>query len=372
MKLTISIYTADHVASVRELNARLKQGGSSFEFPESPTPHWLPPLPGRTLFQEQFVVQDESGTVRGGFILKHQDFWVKGSAHRVTDLQLPLSEGVVNPKYHSVGVFIMKNAAKRGALFYGLGMGGTHTDVARTFKALGWHLELVPFFFRIERPFPFLRNIQPPRARKSRALALDALAFSGLGWLGGQALRVFKPIGATDPQIRFEVVKEFGEWADEIWLRARESYELAAWRDRQNLDWLYPATDRKFIKLRLERSGRPIGWAVLLNSPLRGHKHFGNLRVGTLVDCLALPGEEIHVVRCSARLLRDQGAELILTNQSSPRWREALVRSGFLPQTSNYALALSRDLHQILDKKSLAFFECHMTRGDGDGPIHLY
>ena len=33
-----------------------------------------------------------------------------------------------------------------------------------------------------------------------------------------------------------------------------------------------------------------VGWAVVLYVPMQGHNYFGNMRVGSLIDCLALPG----------------------------------------------------------------------------------
>jgi hypothetical protein len=91
MSTTISPQLPEHAGIVREFNQRLAAGGRRYRFPESPVPHWLPPAPGRRLFQEHFLAVD-AGTVRGGYILKHQDFRLDGETCEVGNYQLPLAE----------------------------------------------------------------------------------------------------------------------------------------------------------------------------------------------------------------------------------------------------------------------------------------
>ena len=67
-------------------------------------------------------------------------------------------------------------------------------------------------------------------------------------------------------------------------LAVQEDY--IAKRDAATLDCLYPPSDPRFIRIRTDH-----GWAVLLDTPMSAHKQFGDLRVGTIVDCLAPPEE---------------------------------------------------------------------------------
>jgi hypothetical protein len=59
--------------------------------------------------------------------------------------------------------------------------------------------------------------------------------------------------------------------------------------------------------------------------------------------------------------------DLIISNQSHTAWTEALRANGFLQGPSNYLLGASKPLSALADPLS----ECHINRGDGDGPVNL-
>ena len=59
MGTVIEAFRVEHEAAVRDFNRRLRAGGErEFEFPESAVPDWLPPTPGRTIYQQYFVAVD--------------------------------------------------------------------------------------------------------------------------------------------------------------------------------------------------------------------------------------------------------------------------------------------------------------------------
>jgi len=66
--------------------------------------------------------------------------------------------------------------------------------------------------------------------------------------------------------------------------------------------------------------------------------------------------------------LHSAGADLVVTNQTHG-WRSGFRRCGFLASKSNYLLAMSPTLAQ--DVAGGARNHIHVTRGDGDGRIHL-
>ena len=127
------------------------------------------------------------------------------------------------------------------------------------------------------------------------------------------------------------------------------------------LDGLYPPDDARFLRIHAAD-----GWAVVLDTAMRGHKQFGSLRVGTIVDCLApFPGAPA-VIRAAARALEDRGVDLIVSNQLHAAWSRALLDAAFRRGPSNFLLALSPAL--AADAPALADGELHINRGDGDGP----
>jgi hypothetical protein len=162
----------------------------------------------------------------------------------------------------------------------------------------------------------------------------------------------------------WDLAELFAGWADEVWQRSVADYALLARRDSATLDELYPASDGRFLRIRAAG-----GWAVLLDTQMRDHKQFGDLRVGTIVDCLAPAASAGAVVRAAAGLLAERGVDLIISNQLHEAWSRALLDCGFRLGPSNYLLALSPKFTECTGGAAQNRF--HANRGDGDGPIHL-
>jgi hypothetical protein len=229
---------------------------------------------------------------------------------------------------------------------------------------------LVPFFFHVVKPRLFLKEIRVLRTTPSLRLALDLAAATGLGaiairsWQAALSRPSFRPT-------RTEVVARFEAWADAIWERGLPSYSLIALRDASELNLLYAATDRRPIRLRVSESGRDLGWAVVFDTQMTNHRQFGAMRLGSIVDCLALPGEEEAVMRAATHHLRRLDVDVIVSNQSHRAWRHALRRCGYLRGRSTYGFVASPALIAALDPWPMQRELIHMSRGDGDGPIHI-
>jgi hypothetical protein len=349
MALEILPYTADRIEAVRAFNQRLASRGISADheqFPETPDPGWLPGL--------ELFLAVEAQLVHGGYILRRQCFSVNGQEITAAHYRLPLSEGVIDRAYSMLGLRMVRDALARESRLYAMGMSGWDKPLPQMLKRLGWQISAVPFHFKVVHPGPFLRNIQVLRTSALRRLALDAAALTGAGWAGMKAMGISRRL----PVQNVDLAPSFAGWADEIWQQARTQYSLLALRDAPALDELYPPADPRYLRVRT-----PDGWALLLDTKMQGHKQFGDMRVGTLVDCLAPPASAGSVVRAAASLLEQRGVDLIISNQSHAAWSQALLDAGFRTGPSNYLVALSPTLAKA--------DQFHFNRGDGDGPIHL-
>jgi hypothetical protein len=378
--MPIRPFTPELEPKVRAFNERLEAGGSHFAFPRTPADVWLPKK-GDTqrTFMEAFVSTDAEASVRGGYVVKHQPFWVAGSGHgveqNVDNLQLPLSEGSVDPKFSGVGVQILAHVQKQYPLLYCLGMGGLENPLPMMLKSMGWTLVLVPFLFRVTRGRGFLRNISVLRTSASRRIAADILACSGLGGLVLRSMHIAR----TRPSIaRFTYVADevpgFDAWADVIWGEARAACTLCANRSAAELELLYPRDKEACIRVRVSHAGKPVGWAVVFATGMTKHRQFGAMKLGTVIDCLAVPGHEGAVVRAATRALRKRTVDLVATNQLHHAWVTAFRHAGFLSGPSNYVFASSKKLTAAIapwGEAELPKSRVHITRGDGDGPIHL-
>jgi hypothetical protein len=375
VKTTIVPFTKEQVAAVRDLNTRLREQGVTYQFPEDPVADWLPRVDDLPLYHEYFVaVEAESTTVRGGYIYKQQEFAIAGDVHAVGFFRLPLSEGSYDKRFATLAAQFLLHALKKNPRLYSLGIGGYDEPLAKMEAAVGWTQWTVPFLFRIEHAFAFLRHIRHLRRKTSRRLVLDLLAWSGLGFVGLKLFRLWqRATGQTSGRVpNYSLEPTFGPWADDVWNAARPEYSLIAIRTSQTLARLFPVEDRRYQRLKVtDGGGRVVGWAVVLNTPHRNHKHFGDMRLGSLVDFLAVPGHEPEVVAAATDHLQRGGVDLIVVNTPHQDWLAALRRGGYLSGPSNFIFSASKKLIELLQPFDEKKHRLHWTRGDGDGPIHL-
>jgi hypothetical protein len=248
-----------------------------------------------------------------------------------------------------------------------VGMGAVDRPLPKLLLACGWSVRPVPFLFRVHNSGKFLRELQLLRASPLKRTAAQTGRFTGLGALA-LAIKQRRKANA-DGTIR--QVSDWGDWADEIWHRCRDNCSFAVTRDRRTLQSLYSASDQRTRILLVERNGQPVGWSVSLNAPMRNHRHFGNLQVGTVLDCLAVPDAMTSTAVLTDRELATRGADLVLVNHSHSAWVEAFRSAGFMNGPSNYMLAMSKKLTEAVRCAPGGEDRVHVTRGDGDGRIHL-
>ena len=372
MAIEIVPYSETHTPEVVAFNRRLRDGSVRFQFPEEAVPRWLPPHQSDDILQQMFLAVDDSGAVRGGYILKSQPFVVGDDIHTVGNYQLPLTEGTVDRAYGAVALAMLFNALKRQPLLYCLGMGGLERPLPKMLKAVGWSEWLVPFYYRVVRASRFLRNISFLRTWPARRVALDLLAVTGLGRVGIRLKQGPKPKpGKRLARYSLQEVPQFDDWVDDIWSEGLTDYRLAAVRDVACLRRLYPADDPRFLRLRIDRKDRPVGWVVGLATSLENHKQFGNMRLGSIVDGFSRLGHEAACIQLASAFLERQEVDLVVSNQMHPAWQTGLVAAGLKLGPSNFGLALSPALAQKVEASTSSRPRYHFTRGDGDGPINL-
>jgi hypothetical protein len=367
MPIVIQPYRQEHEAAVQEFNRRLQAAGDpNFVFYKTSQPRWLPRVEAHLPYNEYFVAVD-SGIVRGAYALKHERVFIPGKgSFAIACYHHPLSEGIINRSYASVGGLMVRDALIRQPLLYALGMGGHDRPLPKMLKALGWSLILLPFLFKIVHPNRFLREMHALRTSPLRRILMDLGAATGLGWLAihsaQSAARMRAPRLAP---LTSDRIAEFGNWADVLWLQAREQYRMAAVRDCETLRRLYARSDEHFTRLRVQRGTKVVGWAVV--GERRKDAKYGSMRLGSIVDCFASPENAPAVVRAAAMELESQSVDLIVSNQSHTAWSRALEQCGFFNGPSNFIFAASKKYAKILEPLTEDGGSFHITRADGDG-----
>jgi hypothetical protein len=278
----------------------------------------------------------------------------------------------VDRSFKGIGNLLMEDGLKRKPILFALGIGGFDQPAAKYYKKMGWAVMGVPFYFKIVHVFKFLRNIVYLRRNFLQKFLLDLAAFSGIGWLGLKVLNVSKfrkTIKVEDSTS--EMIDAFGKWADDLWKVSRNGYMFSAVRDSEALNILYPSSDQRFIRVRVFYGKDNVGWAVLLATQMEEHNYFGAMKLGSIVDCLSLPGFEEYVIEESTGILKALGVDLIVSNQSYRSWCRALRNCGYANGPSNFLFCTSPSLTDELEPVGKNFGLVHINRGDGGGPINL-
>jgi hypothetical protein len=357
--------------AVRAFNERMRAAHATSDslLPDQPNNSHTLGTPAQAIDWTKFVVVGNDDEVRGGFLLMTQPGWLNGEVVSVANYQGPLSEGIVDPRYGMVAMQMLRYVQKHWPLTFAVGMGGADRSLPRLLQATGWDVRPVPFLFHVVRASRVLRELRILQERLPVRLAAHAGALTGVGAIGVAALQHrawTSSFGASN--LRLERIERWDDWADVLWERTRESAGFSVVRDRATLECLYPLDDPKYCAYLLRRRGEVAGWAIALDTQMHEHSHFGNLRVATVLDALALPELAVPFVSRLRRLFAVGGADLVVTNQSHERWIEAFQRGGFLAGPSSYLLGTSPSLSRAIADQTA---RVHVTRGDGDGRLNL-
>jgi hypothetical protein len=343
--------------------------GTDFLLPTEPNVTLDASSEHRPISWTKYIVVDDSNEVRGGFLLMTQGAWLNGQSIDVANYQSPLSEGIADPRFGMVGLHMLRFLQQRSPNAFVVGMGDAGRPLPRLLAAAGWTIRPVSFLFRASNPTRILRELKILRTRPLVRLGATIAASSRLGWLGAQLLQ-WRSVAARHAAQRVTVTRidKWGSWADALWERLRPEHSFAVRRDRATLEQLYPLEDNRHLAYVATRDGHIAGWAVCLNTAMVDHSHFGNLRVATVLDAFGADGDASAIASRVADVLAAADADLIVTNQSRAMWVDAFRRAGFSTGPSNYLFATSKSLSAAIHD---AWHSVHVTRGDGDGRIHL-
>lgn len=373
MSIRIVPHSKELTSAVEAFNQRMRARGAPWGFYVDPEPDWIPKRPGQKVWREYYVAIDEQHAVHGGFVLKPQDWHIRGETKIVTDWQGPVSEGSVNPRHASLAVRLIRDMLSKRPALYSWGHGGNEQPVVQILRKMGWLIHETPFCLLVLKPFRFLRLNAYLRTSAVRRAVLDLLAFSGAGFVGFRALHALLRL-RTHRRFRVTVsaFTEFGRWADVLWDRCKSCYAAIAVRDAAAMNVLAPATGWPPVtRLQVERSGEVIGWALVMDTRMRGDARFGELHVGSVVDCFADPADAGDVVSAATAFLRRREVDVVVSNQAHPGWIRGFAENGYLVLPHRRLFVASPALRQLLDPFTETAQGLHLTNLDGHGPHGL-
>lgn len=373
MAIKVVPYEPTNESQVDRFNQRMADGNTGWGWYGSATDAWLPgPGEDRKTWREHYLAIDDAGEVRGAYAHKPHLWRIQAEDRLVADWQGPVSEGLLEPRYATLGFRLIREMLKRYPVLYSWGHGGHEAAMLQMIVKMGWLIHDTPFCLRVLRPFRFLRKNTFLRESPRNRIALDALAFSGAGWLGLNLLHAVLGLRGRHQArgVECEVVPRFGEWADALWTAARDEYQALGYRDAATLNALNPEDGRwpGGIRLRIRRDGQDLGWAVVTDNQLSGDPRFGDLRVGCIADCFAKPADASAVIAAAHRFLAQRGVDMVGSNQSHPAWIQGFADAGYVILANRRCFAVSPGLQEVLSPFDEVSAGLHLTNMDGHGP----
>jgi len=86
---------------------------------------------------------------------------------------------------------------------------------------------------------------------------------------------------------------------------------------------------------------------------------------------MAQPEAIVATAVLTDKEMSTEGADLVMVNHSHGAWVTGFRSAGFLTGPSNYLLAMTKRMTEAILGAPHGADHIHVTRGDGDGRIHL-
>lgn len=365
MKVEFHPLTADLLPACVEFNRRLREKTDEyFTLPE----HLNTKSSSGSVQLSYSIAVDDTGTVRGGVLLQDLRGWIGGQELPLTNIQSPITEGVVDRRYAGVAFQMLRFLEARSPCAYAVGMGSAENPFARLLKAAGWSISAVPFFISVERAGRALSEL-PMLQRGRKRLVASVLAQTGLADAAAAVWRMSRGFKAG-PGVRLDRVSDWpADAVDRVWQECRDGMAFSGVRDAAGVSGLHPASQARLLRYSFSEADKVTGWSAALLTQMNGSSHFGNLRVGTILDALVSPADRIaDLLALTRQELRAAGADVLVANQVHASWAEPLRRLGFIERPSNYMLAMSKTLRKTTEN---AAARVYVSRADGDGRLNL-
>lgn len=367
MNINIIESSAHWVPQIRAMNRRMEKGGSEWKFFESVKPAWLPPEPGESLERRYYIAVDlTTASVHGGYVLKRQPFQIGSKSYTVANVQGPVSEGLVDRTYKMLGPMMIRDALARVSLQFS--WGATERKQNLLLRE-GWVRFDVPILVDICRISVLLQSkLSSISPRFGQWLAHQPQLQKFLDTLFNAAKRIYSSI-ADNEQVEIRSELRFEDWADEVWLGSHMAYGLVAQRTSAALNRLMPAGSWPEAKpISIWMHGQIIGWAALRVQTNRHLFGLKDVKVGSVIDALALEGKEELVACAALNALRRLNPDISIIIFSDLRWSNAFKDAGCIRTGKTRALLISPLLAQI-NEHSEYHKRMHFTLIDGDGPL---
>src|SRR5262245_61806292 len=367
----------DDIPAVARFNQRLRAGGREEQITLRLS------LPGEARYRpagfpvyRRIMIAEDGAEVRAAVVLYHNNIFIRGNKQDFCWLDMPISEGIIDRRYSLAIVQLVKAVLRFESFMMSAGAGPEDKDSFRLLTKLGWRHHAVPFFFYPVKVTKVLLGLS--YFKKHAKLRYGALlgAYSGLGAGFSGLLGLRRRVTPCLSRYEYSMEKAFDDWADRIFDDCLPDYGVVMRSDATTLNILHPPDKPGLTRLRVRRKGAKCdasgnaGWILVANKQMKNNHHFGDLKVGTLVDGLGRAADAPALVTAGINHLVETGADIIVANFSHAAWVEACRRSGMFAGPDSYYHFVSPGGSPLFED-SCPPREIHVARGHGNGTWSL-
>jgi hypothetical protein len=255
--------------------------------------------------------------------------------------------------------------------------------VLRILTGLKWvHRGILPQYLRVLNARAVSRNLQLTGFRglslhagdpsgSTRVGFMEPLARSLGGWgiALGQAMwlgltRLGRP-GHTPMQVREE--RDFDDSYDDLWQAVGGRFGACLARDRTYLQGRFGANPQRYRLLGCRQQDRLLGYCIVKTRQFSADSRMGNMKVGTIVDCLfdpVAPAALQALLAAAVKLCAREKVDAVLCTASHAAVRRLLRANGFFSIPGNLNFALHN--RTPLPIQDIPLDSWHLMRGDSD------
>jgi len=372
--MNIRFAADDDIPAVARFNRRLREGGRGEE-----QITLRPSLPGEARYRPEgfpvyrrMMIAEDGREVRAAVLLYHNNIFIQGKKRECCWLDMPISEGIIDRRYSLAIVQLVKAVSRYESFLMSTGAGPEDKESFRLLAKFEWRHHAVPFFFYPVKVTNVLLGLS--YFKKHTTLRYGALlgAYSGLGAGLSRLLGLRRRIDGVLSVYEHSVEKTFGAWADRIFDDYLLDYGVAMRSDATTLNIMYPPDIPGLTRLRVRRKGakrdarKDAGWILVASKQMKNNRHFGDLKVGTLVDGFGRAADAPALVAAGLNHLAETGVDIIVANFSHAAWTEACYRSGMMAGPDNFYHFVSPGGSPLFED-TCPPRDIHMARGHSDG-----
>lgn len=255
--------------------------------------------------------------------------------------------------------------------------------VLRILTGLKWvHKGVLPQYLRILNARGVSRNLQlsgikalgshtgdPTAAVPFRFVESLIRVLGGWGLAVGQALWVGLTIVARPTVVPVEVREEqgFDDSYNQLWQAIGGRFGACLARDQKYLQGRFGRNPERYRVLGCRQENRLLGYCIVKTKQFSNDPRMGNMKVGTIVDCLfdpEAPAAFQPLLDAALKMCARDGVHAVLCTASHAAVRRLLRANGFLAIPGNLNFAYHNRTNTPLQDIPLEAW--HLMRGDSD------